>query len=303
MPKPRKQLISLEATSYYHCVSRCVRRAYLCGVDNTTGVSYEHRRAWVEERINELTGIYSIKIAAFAVMSNHYHLLLHINADQLASWSNFEVCERWHKLCKGTVLTQRFIKGDSLTKAEFDAVEEKLDEWRERLGSISWFMSSLNEWIARQANAEDKCTGRFWEGRFKSQALLDDKAIAACMAYIDLNPIRAKMADTPEESEHTSIKRRIDELKSTGGQPNSLMPFVGNPREPMPDGLPFHLQDYIELVEWSGRIIKENKRGSISQDKPPILNRIGVDPRSWAVLTSKFESLFKSLVGEPKNLR
>ena len=95
----------------------------------------------------------------------------------------------------------------------------------------------------------------------------------------------------------------IDELKSTGRQPSNLMPFVGNPREAMPHGLPFHLKDYIELVEWSGRIIKESKLGSITKNKPPMLDRIAVDVKNWNVLTSKFESLFKSLVGEPENLR
>ena len=157
-------------------------------------------------------------------------------------------------------------------------------------------MRLLNEPIARQANLEDNCTGKFWEARFKSQALCDEKALAACMAYVDLNPIRAKMAELPETSEHTSVKKRIEAFKEHH-QPQSLMQFVGNPREPMPEGLPFALKDYLELVDWTGRIIRADKRGSIPAETPPILARLAIEPKHWLFLTTQFESKLKGLVG------
>ena len=147
------------------------------------------------------------------------------------------------------------------------------------------------------ANKEDQCTGRFWESRFKSQALLDEKALAAAMAYVDLNPVRAKMARTPESSEHTSIKLRIEALQTATPQSLKLADFVGNPREPMPQGLPFRLKDYIELVDVTGRAVRENKRGYIDKAMPPILERLGISSHEWMVLTTQFESRFKSLVG------
>lgn len=147
------------------------------------------------------------------------------------------------------------------------------------LYDISEYMRALNEPIARQANIEDKCTGRFWQGRFSSQALLDEKALAACLAYVDLNPIRAKIADRPETSEHTSIQKRIENFKKEGSQPLSLAAFIGNPREDMPKGLPFHLKDYVELVEWTGRIIREDKNGAINASLPPIFPNPYIDSR------------------------
>ncbi len=305
MPKPRKHLISLDATAYYHCVSRCVRRTFLCGFDRLTNTSYEHRRQWIEDRIHLLTQVFAIEVFAYAVMSNHTHLGLHINKIKNLAWSDMEVCQRWHQLYKGTVLTQKYLRKEPLGEAELIAVRLLLDKWRLQLCDISWFMRSLNEPIARQANAEENCTGRFWEGRFKSQALLDEKSLIACMAYIDLNPVRAKMAPTPEESIHTSVKLRCDTLQNNTSpvQPECLMPFVGNPREPMPQGLPFHLNDYLSLVDWSGKIIREGKRGSINQTLPPILDRLDIEPETWLVLVTKFESRFKSLVGAKEVLK
>lgn len=296
MPTARKALIALEATPYYHVTSRCVRRAFLCGSDQASGKSYEHRRQWIEDRLLVLGQIFSIDICAYAIMSNHYHIVLHVDKPSSLHWSDFEVCQRWHQLCAGTLLTQKFAQGKTLSKVEREAVQVKIDDWRIRLCDISWFMKLLNEPIAREANNEDGCTGRFFEGRFKSQALLDEKALAACMAYVDLNPIRAKLAQTPEASEHTSVQRRI-RARTQHEQPAALMPFVGNPKEPMPVGLPFRLDDYLTLLDWTGRALRDDKRGAIPYSLPPILDRLQIEAKHWLYMTTHFESKFKGMVG------
>ncbi|MCU7817187.1 MAG: transposase [Candidatus Thiodiazotropha sp. (ex Lucinoma kastoroae)] len=310
MPKPRKALISLEATPYYHCVSRCVRRAFLCGKDSHTGKSFEHRREWIQQRLIELAGIFAIDLCGYAIMSNHVHTLLFIDQKTAENWTPQEVVERWHRLFKGSLLSQRLIDGDLLSRAEYQALDEQITLWRSRLMEIGWFMRCLNEPIARQANKEDRCTGRFWEGRYKSQALLDEKALAACLMYVDLNPVRAGMAETPEAAEFTSISDRSAELKHSSsntnnmtGQPSHLLPFVGNPRDEMPKGLPFCLTDYIELMDWTGRAILEHKRGFIPNDQPPMLQRLEIDPKHWLYMMQHFESKFKGLVGAVENLK
>jgi REP element-mobilizing transposase RayT len=295
MPKPRKSQVSLEATPYYHCISRCVRRAFLCGKDALTGRSFEHRRGWIEDRLLALGQIFAVDVAAYAVMSNHIHLVLRLNKIAANQWSSLEVIERWHRLFAGTGLSKRALRGDRLSAFEQTILALMVARWRARLCDLSWFMRCLNEPIARQANSEDKATGRFWEGRFKSQALLDEAALAACMAYVDLNPVRAKMADTPENSDYTSVQRRIRSLKSAISensmvQPPQLLPLVGNPREPMPDGLPFKLHDYLELVDWSGRIVREGKRGAIAASTPALLQRLGIAEEIWARLHRQFAS-------------
>ena len=302
MPKPRKILISLEATPYYHCVSRCVRRAFLCGYDKFSEKPYDHRRQWIEERLAVLEEAFAIDVCAFAVMSNHTHVVLHIDAEAARAWSVREIIDRWLTLRKGPLLIQRYVTGEVLTDPERDQVSAIAETWRERLMNISWFMAALNEFIARRANKEDGCTGRFWEGRFRSQALLDEKALLACMAYVDLNPIRAKMADTPESSDHTSIQQRISRalnrpIPKEKQHPVPLLPFIGDLHAGMPKGIPFHYDDYLQLVEWTGRAMVAGKRGSIPDDLPPILQRLQFDAKQWLFLTQHFESRFKGLVG------
>ncbi|MDO6642184.1 transposase, partial [Shewanella sp. 5_MG-2023] len=280
MARPRETLVSLEDTPYYHCCSRVVRKAFLCGFDASSGDNYEHRREWVDSRILELATIFAIDICAYSVMSNHLHVVLKVDIDTAKNWSDFEVLTQWHKGFKGTLLTNKFVKGEVLNEFELQAVNDCITQYRLRLTDISWFMRSLCEPIARMANKEDNCTGRFWEGRFKSQALLDEAAVLACMAYVDLNPIRAKMATAPESSDYTSIQRRINSAMK-GEQPAELLPFVGNERLDMPNGLMFSVKDYIVLVEDTGRIIRDDKRGAISASSQDILNRLNIPAENW----------------------
>ena len=193
MPKPRCQQISLSDTQFYHCISRCVRRAFLCGEDSQTGQSFEHRRGWVEDRLLTLAKVFAIDVCAFAVLSNHTHIVIYVDENKAKLWTVDEVLQRWHQLFRGTLFTQRLINGEKLSTAIMNCVYETAETYRQRLMDISWFMRALNEPIARQANFEDNCTGRFWEGRYKIQALLDEAALAACLAYVDLNPVRAKI--------------------------------------------------------------------------------------------------------------
>ena len=325
MPMPRSQLVSLDATPYYHVVSRCVRSQYLCGFDAQTGRDFSHRRDWIRARVFELAEVFAIDVCAYAVMSNHCHLVLSVDQESALGWDDREVARRWMKLFGGTALVRSFAAGEQLSEAQLAAAVLKVAEYRKRLSDISWFMRCLNEPIARMANAEDNATGRFWEGRFKSQALLDEAALIAAMAYVDLNPIRAGMAQTPEESDYTAIQQRIlehdpmiadqkpealeklpEDLKTAIGK---LMPFSDQTNvDQCPDNsertIPYEIRDYLELVDWSGRAVVEGKRGSIPENLPPILERLKIDPAAYIKFINRSEKTrFGNFIGPVEAMR
>ena len=346
MTRPRSSLISLADTPWYHVVNRCVRRAFLCGRDAVSGQSFEHRRGWIETRIRELASVFTIDVAAYAVMSNHYHVVLRVDADRAAGLTDDEVLARWTRLFTGPMLVQRYVQPATratMGNAECDKVREMAHTYRQRLCDLSWFMRVLNESIARQANAEDGVKGHFWEGRFKSQALLDEQALLAAMAYVDLNPIRAGMVESLENSAHTSIAARLAELRgqsfvpvtapcppqnaavagsdpgAQGAQPGALrlpslrpeqdlaalpeaplMPF--DPTGRFAQSVPFGLQEYLELVDMTGRAVHPHKRGSIAVQTPAVLQRLGMDAEAFINAADTFFRSFASAVGTPAQL-
>ena len=290
MTLARKQLISIEDTPYYHIVSRCVRRAFLCGKDKYSGRCYEHRRKMIVDKIKQLAEVFNIDICAYAVMSNHYHLVLKVNSTK--KWNEKQVLSYWSSLCTVIPLCKRFLDGEFLSKAELNMVYLKIDEYRQRLMSISWFMKLLNESIAKTANLEDKVKGHFWESRFKSQALLDERALLTCMAYVDLNPIRAAMAQTPEASDYTSIQERIKAKQST------LLNLGFDKND-----IPYTLGDYCDLVDYTGRVILANKRGFIPDELPPILQRLNLNPNTWLDELYQFKTKGHTAIGTIAQLK
>jgi hypothetical protein len=189
-----------------HVISRCVRKAYLCGGREK---KWDHRRRWVEDRLRELAGVFAVEVAAYAVMSNHVHAVVRMAPSASVGWSNREVAERWLAVF-GKNANRMAVNGamDPVI-AQFAANPAWVAERRARLADLSWFMRAFKEPIARRANAEDECSGRFWEGRFTSVPLLDHAAVIACMTYVDLNPVRARVAATPEASDFTSVQGRL----------------------------------------------------------------------------------------------
>jgi len=284
MTRARKELVSIDTTPYYHCIGRCVRRAFLCGQDKLSGKNYAHRKTWAVERLRELAGIFAVEVCAYALMSNHYHLVLRLDKETAEHWSEEEIIRRWHTLFKLPLLVARYQQHQALSPAELTVVQQVIAEWRERLMDLSWYMRCFNEHLARRANAEDGCKGRFWEGRFKSQALLDDAAVLTCMSYVDLNPIRAQMASTPEESDFTSIQQRIRDWHNTNNTKKTAIPLMRLVRASQDrhiNAIGFTATDYLELVDWAGRAIRSDKKGAIPPHIPPILERLHIAPMAY----------------------
>jgi hypothetical protein len=344
MALPRSQYVQEGQEGVYHCFGRCVRRAFLCGFDKLTGRDFSHRKAWLVDRLRYLAAIFAIEVCAYAIMETHYHNILRTRPDIAALWSDREVAIRWltlfppHRKLKGTPVTP--------TEQEICALAarpERIAQLRQRLSSLSWFMGRLNEFIARAANKEDQVKGRFWESRFKCQALLDEAAIVAGMVYVDLNPIRAGLAASPEESDFTSIQERIrawqkeNMTKASAPAPNPHdMPMAENvtamsqsvldppdvPANFLDDPsisaswlcpiqsdsqrrgiLPMTAAEYFELVDKSGRMMRSDKRGAIDTDLLPILLRIGANPDAWVDTVTRFGSRFRLAAGLLVNLR
>jgi len=255
-------------------------------------------------------------------------VVLHVDKQRALDWSDEEVVERWMQLYKGDLLVDKWLQApDLLSNPMLKVVKETIEKWRERLYSIEWFMRGVNETIARMANEEENCKGRFWEGRYKSQALLDEVALLSCMAYVDLNPVRAGMADDLEGSDFTSIQQRIHEYalanksrtqKATKryekhqnpGEDSveeqipqaELMEFDGSSHTPVNVAIPFSLVDYFELVDSTGRVIRSDKKGHIPDRCVNILEQLGVDSSHWIEHITQFGFKYASGVGSVVNL-
>ena len=270
----------------YHCMSRCVRQAFLCGKDRKTKKSYEHRREWIRSRLAFLTEGFAIEPISYTIMSNHLHSILRTRPDIAATWQPEEIARRWLLF---------FPKKNSKIPLEQQILQitedpKRVELLRKRLCSISWFNKLLNENIARRANAEEKCKGHFWEARFKCQKILDISGAIACSVYVDLNPIRAKAATTPESSNFTSVQDRIKQEKKI----KTPIPLLSIP-EAFDNRI--SLSDYLLLVDFTGRAIL-SKKGHIPDYIKPILARLGIVADSWIHTTENLSTLFKRVIGK-----
>ena len=293
MGYPRRLYVPPDQRGIYHCVSRCVRRAFLCGHDPVSGRSFEHRRQWIESCILELAEIFAVAVYAYSVMNNHYHLVIEVDPSAPRKWSDEEIARRWLGLSK------YWENSEALSEQRLAALvaqPERIATLRERLGSLSWFMRYLNEPIARRANREDDCTGRFWEGRFTCQALLDEPAVLGCMVYVDLNPVRAGIATSPEDSSHTSVRKRI---RSPGALEIPLKPVAGSISSLRPG---ISKEQYLVLVDWTGRRLHAGKKGVIPSDIPSILHRLNMGPAQWLAQVPATESRYWRAIGRAETL-
>ncbi|MBX3698150.1 MAG: hypothetical protein R3F08_06205 [Dokdonella sp.] len=300
MTTARRLLVDPDTPGFYHCVSRCVRRSWLCGVDPYSGVSYEHRRGWVEQRLLMLAELFAVGVYAYAVMSNHVHVVLRIDPTAAASWSDEDVAMRWVRLFPATMMGEVDEAGCRLKEENLLGNADRLQACRQRLGSLAWFMKSLNEPIARRANGEDACTGRFWEGRYKCQALLDEAAVLSCMSYVDLNPIRAGMAENLESSAHTSAVQRIEAVRS--GASRAKAPLSSLNVAVTAAYLPITTEDYLDLIDWTARMSRPDKRGSIAATEPAILRKLGLSEHQWHQQMLGTETRYWRAIGSTRSL-
>jgi len=289
----RSELIDTENAGYYHLISRCVRRAFLCGKDPETHQDYDHRRQWIENRILELANYFAIEVYSYAVMHNHYHLVVYSDPKLPESWSDLEVAERWLKVFPGKLNNPKFKLQRDLRKQAIVSDPELLTTYRERLGSLSWLMRRINEPLAKLANAEDYCKGHFWESRFKSQALLDEAAALTCMAYVDLNPIRAGIATSLKDSDHTSIKKRTNHLTQAQLE-CTIQSLTGQVKNRT---MSLSLKDYIELVDWTGQAIVYPDKAKLPSNLSNTFAHLNIQQDNWLGQVQRFGGNYHRFVG------
>jgi REP element-mobilizing transposase RayT len=209
----RDEVFSASEIGIVHAMQRCVRRAWLAGVDQVSGKDYSFRREWIRRRMEALASVLAVDVLTYAILSNHIHLILRNRPDVVASWSDEEVALRWLRVFPGRQLDEQLAEPTQNDVQALAGNAARIQVIRLRLSDISWFMRALCEPIARMANKQDEVTGRFWEGRFRAQKIVDEAGLLACSMYVDLNPVRAAMTQSPDDSTFTSAYDRIEGSK------------------------------------------------------------------------------------------
>lgn len=340
MTVARSLLVDRSTSGYYHCYSRCVRKARLCGPEE----GGQHRKDWIRDRLRLLSGAFALDVGGYAILDNHFHTVIRTDPKRAVKWSNHQVAKRWFKIYPASIRRWALaIAGAHPEKRpeQFDeramirlvaGDEDRIGVLRIRLADLSWFMKALKERIARDANKEDGVTGHFWEARFKSPRILGPLALLATLIYVDLNVIRALLATTPESSDYTSVQDRIlvrqlyEKLrglrrreprgarsllrKDQSGDPTArgttlrmsgpeddiwLAPI--DRRRYEHGMLDAEVDEYLVILDHSGRVIRQGKRGAIPAGLPPILERLNVDADRWREILHDVGRLFGTVIG------
>jgi hypothetical protein len=319
----RRKLLGGERQAVFHCWNRCVRRAFLCGRDAHTGQDYSHRRDWIVNREEQLAGLFAIDIEFRTELSSHLHLVLRTMPRVARRWSAEEVVRRWLTITKLAKCFSDDLPTPNPQQVEKLAQDKKLvAKLRRRLSSVSWFMGILCENIARRANREDDCKGRFFETRFGCRECTDLNAILLCGVYVDLNAYRAGEVDNPVGSRYTSVYQRLQAQglrKNAAGRPDGwLGEFTLAPErkadEPLADAsrtgrrasdlgiLPVSLDDYVRLLRWTAQQLRSGQRATIPADLATVLDHFEVQQDQWLDTVEQYESAFGHAVGRAASL-
>ena len=315
----RSEIVRDGEPGVFHCFSRCVRRAFLLGIDPVSKRDLNHRRQWLIERLELLAANFAIDVGFLAILANHFHLVLRTNPRLVKRMGSLEVARRWLSVYPG----KRVLDGNWIepTEAKIKALakdKKKLKKIRKRLASVSWFMSALKEYIARRCNLEDGCRGTFFESRYGCRAIESNGALLLTGIYNDLNQIRAGEALTPETSVWCSVWYRIEGQKQEKNQPGlrddkrmdrwlaaltlerdhlGEVPSKGRFRSSDKGLLPMTLNDYLRLLDFSGRQLRKGKSGAIPADLEPILIRLGIVPEEFLNAVEQFPKWFRRFAG------
>jgi hypothetical protein len=318
----RREIVRPGAAGIFHVWQRCVRRAYLLGKDPLTGKDHTHRREWFIARLQLLVRCFAIDVCFDAVLSNHFHLILRANPRLVKRMGDWEVARRWLSVYPGKrVLDENWIEPTEQQIEALVADKVKLATIRKNLANVSSFMSALSEYIARRANAEDDCDGRFFSGRFACREITHDAGLLVGGLYVDLNLVRAGEAQTPESSVYTSAWFRIQARqaaltkKSTPAPHDTWLapltleadhlgdvPCTSGERASDKGLLSMTLDEYLQLLDWSGRQLRAGKRGAIPANLAPILERLGIEGDDLVDTLQDFLRLFPRLVGRVEQI-
>jgi hypothetical protein len=259
-------------------------------------------------------------------MGNHIHLIVRTRPDVAQHWEDREVVRRWLVISKlKRNGADRIVEPSEAQMNRELKRPGRVAELRRRLADVSWFMGTLCENMSRRCNRESGRSGAFWEHRFGCRNLADEAAIVVCGIYVDLNQVRAGEALTPEQSRHTSAYNRIEgrrqrQARAAGEEsadlpaPDSWLcelslekggPSPTSPTNPSPVSwrasdtglLSISLEDYLQLLDWTGRQVRSDKRGAIPASLAPILERLGINQEVWLDAVTSFDGWFGAVVG------
>ena len=304
----RSQLVDVNVSPWYHVLSKTVRGAWLLGEGQ------EDSKQWIQDRLQELSQVFAIEIAGFAVLDSHLHVLVRLCPERVPTWSDEDVVRRWARVVPPRGPDREPLEISQAWLAEKLADTKFVARTRQRLADLGWFMKCLKEPLARLANREDGCQGAFWQGRYKSIAILDDEALLATCAYIDLNPVAAGIAATPEASPYTSVRSRVEHCREQGRLEDLQAARAGSVaaaraaqgldtghwlcplgdergRKASRTGLlaGLSLGSYLQLVDWTSRLVRKGKT-RVSEQVAAILDRVGTSAEVWQATLQKLFS-------------